>query len=157
VRVSCLGTSPQHLRRWKVSSPSRPCACLQFFNLDNVFATALLVLTLRALRLAFRVQDWAFVGVVFLGLPLAAFFMVYCGMPASVALCSLTGCRYRRCLGQRYDTWHAAWHVVSGLGKWLSPKALAGTSKLTTSRFPPVLSVPPRDGQRITLLLVPLA
>ncbi|GAB5033510.1 Hypothetical protein NocV09_01400440 [Nannochloropsis oceanica] len=131
--VTCCGSTLYHLRKEAV-----------FFNFDNTFASSLLLLTLYAGGLSIHVQDWAHLVATILGLPIAVFLIIFCGMPASLArepghgtgargaVGSGTGCLpcseaarsgpdlgrpgFRLCAGAQYDDWHTAWHVVSGAG-----------------------------------------
>jgi len=91
---------------------------LQFFNLDNLFATSLLFTTLYSLGLAAWIGDRGYFLMVVLGLPLAVFLISYCGMPARLHMCDRSGSGRRQCAGFKYDFWHALWHLVSGFGEW---------------------------------------
>lgn len=53
---------------------------------------------------------------VLFGLPLAAFFLAYCGMPADIKGDSASG-KVTRVERPIYDLYHTAWHFVSGFGK----------------------------------------
>jgi hypothetical protein len=103
--VTCGGSTLYHLRKEAV-----------YFNLDNIFASSLLFLTLYAGGLAIHVEDWAHCLATALGLPVAVFLIVWCGMPATLARDPCTGQGTRQCAGPHYDDWHSAWHFASGLG-----------------------------------------
>ena len=103
--VTCGGSTLYHLRREAV-----------YFNLDNTFASSLLFLTLYASGAAIHVEDWSHCLATALGLPVAVFLIVFCGMPATLARDPCTGHGLRQCAGAQYDDWHTAWHVASGLG-----------------------------------------
>ncbi len=91
---------------------------IKFFNLDNIFATSLLVIYSCSLASSFSVcKEYFLLGV--FGLPVAAFLLVYCGMPADVALNS-TGSVCTRNGRSLYDNIHTLWHVVSGIGPVMS-------------------------------------
>ena len=116
-----------------------PSPCVQFFNFDNIFATSLLFNTLWATYMAGKIRDHSYLTFAALGLPLAAFLIVYCGMPASIG-CSASGCRERKCLGVRYDFYHALWHLASGLGEALESRvgeeAISGSVPLRENLLP---------------------
>ncbi|TFJ81418.1 hypothetical protein NSK_007379 [Nannochloropsis salina CCMP1776] len=103
--VTCAGSSLYHLRKEAV-----------FFNFDNTFASSLLFLTLYAGCMAIHVQDWTHCFATVVGLPIAVFLIVFCGMPASLAREHKHGPGFRQCAGRQYDDWHTAWHLVSGAG-----------------------------------------
>lgn len=101
--VTCGGSTLYHLRREAV-----------YFNLDNTFASSLLFLTLYAGGMAIHVEDWSHCLATAVGLPISAFLIIFCGMPATLARDPCTGYGIRQCAGAQYDDWHSAWHVVSG-------------------------------------------
>lgn len=103
--VTCGGSTLYHLRKEAV-----------YFNLDNTFASSLLFLTIYAGGLAIHVEDWTHCVATMMGLPIAAFLIIFCGMPATLAREHKHGPGFRQCAGAQYDTWHTAWHFVSGLG-----------------------------------------
>ncbi|CAM9795993.1 unnamed protein product [Phaeothamnion confervicola] len=88
------------------------------FNLDNIFAQSLLLTTLWGLCMAAWHGVWAYVGLVASGLPLAAYFLVGCGMPGLIC-CHPAG----RCHGvvrrsnPDYDFFHMCWCVFEA---WLA-------------------------------------
>ncbi len=91
---------------------------MRFFNLDNIFATSLVVVFSYTLLSAFYVcQEFFIAGV--LGLPLASFLLVYCGMPADITLNEDNSCCVRKSRPM-YDMVHTLWHLVSGAGPLLS-------------------------------------
>ncbi len=102
--VTCGGSTLYHLRKEAA-----------FFNLDNTFASSLLFLTLYAAGVAIHVEDWSHCLATAVGLPIAVFLIVWCGMPATLARDPCTGHGLRQCAGAQYDDWHTAWHAVSGL------------------------------------------
>lgn len=65
---------------------------------------------------AYLVADPVALCLMAAGFPVAAFLIIYCGMPASVVACG-GGCQKRHCTGEQYDLWHTVWHITSGLGK----------------------------------------
>ncbi len=91
---------------------------IKFFNLDNIFATSLLVVYSCSLLSSFSVcQEYFLLGMI--GLPVAAFLLVYCGMPAEVSL-DTTGFVCTRTERTLYDKIHTLWHVISGMGPVMS-------------------------------------
>ncbi len=91
---------------------------IRYFNLDNIFATSLLVVFGWSLCSSYYINEAYFLCGV-LGLPVAAFLLVYCGMPADVSLDATGKCcvRSNRPL---YDSVHTLWHLLSGFGPILS-------------------------------------
>ena len=104
-----------------------------------------------------------FAGVV--GIPVAAFLIVYCGMPADIvpspAVNSSTALLFLCCQRQDrplYNTIHAVWHLVSGVGPlasvWLFHRLALSNGDLTyVMGLPPARSLDPWH----TLPLVPTA
>ena len=93
-----------------------------YFNLDNIFATSLLVSYCWSLCIAYGAYEAYFIfGLV--GIPVAIFLLVYCGMPADITIIKnaspgpLCCTRSDRPL---YNSVHALWHVASGCGPLLS-------------------------------------
>lgn len=89
------------------------------FNLDNVFATSLLLTTVWALFLAATQGVWWYVAVVGLGGPFAIFCIVRCGMPGLVCR-HPSGHGLCRMSNPEYDFFHMLWHLSSGLGTLIS-------------------------------------
>lgn len=91
---------------------------MRYFNLDNIFATSLVVVFSYTLLSAFfACQEIFLLGV--LGLPLASFLLVYCGMPADITISADRSCCVRKSRPM-YDVVHTLWHLVSGAGPLLS-------------------------------------
>ena len=97
-----------------------------FFNLDNIFANSLLLIFLWATFWSFFFNSYILTAFV-VGLHLAAFLFIYCGMPADLieesttikATSKLRGSKFRRQLNLRYGYYHSLWHIVSGIGPFL--------------------------------------
>lgn len=130
--ATCTGSTLYHLNRET-----------RFFNLDNIFATAMMFMFLWTLYDAFSSDDnllYLLLGG--LGLPVALFLLKYCGMPADIIAadkqplrqsgsaagdsCSgtvllaasssaLTLCCIRDSR-EEYDLYHTLWHFASGAG-----------------------------------------
>lgn len=101
--ITCIGSCLYHRNRE-----------VRFFNLDNIFATSLLAVFCYALMSAYYLCEVFFLTGV-LGAPIAAFLLVYCGMPADVTIDNSGLCCTRK--GRPiYDIIHTLWHIVSGLG-----------------------------------------
>ena len=96
----------------------------RFFNFDNVFASVHFFVYIYTLCDS---QDKFFFYFLFgaITFPIAAFAMIYCGLPADVVLPpsevdtgkSSDPVRYSR---EVYDTWHTVWHLSSGCGPLLA-------------------------------------
>ena len=88
-----------------------------YFNLDNIFAMGQLLIYGWSLFLAFtndnEVSEYLLIGVI--GIPVAIFLLVYCGMPAEISWNESKGCCIRSS-SSIYDFVHSIWHIVSGLG-----------------------------------------
>lgn len=93
-----------------------------FFNLDNIFATSLLVVFVYVLCSSYYYHEIVFMlGA--LGMPVAVFLIVYCGMPADINLqkeIMIGGVCCTRSGRELYDTIHTLWHVASGGGPILA-------------------------------------
>lgn len=93
-----------------------------FFNLDNTFATSLLVVFVYTIISAYFFHDLYFrLGV--LGMPVAVFLIVYCGMPAEIHLRSIPPNDFLCCVRsgrELYDTVHNLWHLASGVGPFMA-------------------------------------
>lgn len=109
--VTFAGSSLYHLHREMV-----------FFNLDNIFATSLLVVFVYMLCSAYFHHEIVFILGAW-GMPVAVFLIAYCGMPAEITLehvppsdrlcCTRTG-------REMYDSVHTMWHLASGGGPILA-------------------------------------
>ena len=109
--VTCCGSSIYHRNREAA-----------YFNVDNIFATSLLVSYCWSLYLSYGIFDEYFTfGLV--GIPVAIFLLIYCGMPAEITfvkdnklspLCCVRSDR------EVYNSVHALWHIASGCGPLLS-------------------------------------
>ena len=109
--ITCVGSSIYHRNREAV-----------YFNLDNVFATSLLVTYVWSLYIAYGIYEAYFIfGLV--GIPVAIFLLIYCGMPAEISIgkqildapfCCVRSDR------PLYNSVHALWHIASGCGPLLS-------------------------------------
>lgn len=88
---------------------------IKFFNLDNIFATSLLAFYCWSLTSAYYYNEVVFlIGT--LGMPVAGFLLVYCGMPAEVIFTSPSHDCCIRKSRPLYDNIHTLWHLFSGLG-----------------------------------------
>ena len=88
----------------------------KFFNLDNIFATSLLVIFVWSMYVSYTFSSFYFYFGV-LGIPVAGFLLVYCGMPADIISVSQgTMCCYVREDRPVYMIVHACWHIASGVG-----------------------------------------
>ncbi len=105
--ITCIGSTLYHLHRE-----------VRYFNLDNIFATSLLVIFMYSLVSSYYLNQTYFLAGV-LGLPVAAFLLVYCGMPADVTM-DASGTCCTRSSRPLYDSVHTLWHLVSGTGPVLS-------------------------------------
>lgn len=87
-----------------------------FFNFDNIFATTLLFIYVWSLISAYQFHsDPLHLTVASIGLPLAIFLLVYCGMPGDITI--LRDClQCRRCQLGIYRPIHSLWHIATGLG-----------------------------------------
>ena len=90
-----------------------------YFNADNILATSVAVIFIRTLILSFMYYDdneiLCITGTV--GLFIAAFLLVYCGMPAVIT--ELNGCSVRN-INPAYALIHSVWHLISGFGPLFS-------------------------------------
>ena len=90
-----------------------------YFNADNILATSIAVIFIRTLILSFIYYDdneiLCIVGTV--GLFIAAFLLVYCGMPAIIT--EQNGCCFRD-INPVYALIHSIWHLVSSFGPLFS-------------------------------------
>ena len=93
-----------------------------YFNLDNVFATSLLSSYAWSLYLSYGTHEEYFIfGLV--GIPVAIFLLVYCGMPADIAIMKEVISSPMCCIRSDrplYNSIHALWHMASGVGPILS-------------------------------------
>ena len=104
--ITWIGSSSYH--RYKEA---------KFFNLDNIFATSLLVIFVWSMCLSYTFSSFYFYFGV-LGIPVAGFLLIYCGMPADiVSVYRGTMCCYIREDRPIYMVVHACWHIASGTGK----------------------------------------
>lgn len=88
----------------------------KYFNLDNIFATSLLVIFVWSLYLSYEYST-AYFNFGIVGIPVAGFLLVYCGMPADIsALTNGSVCCYVREDRPLYNVVHACWHIASGCG-----------------------------------------
>ncbi|CAM9813719.1 unnamed protein product [Discosporangium mesarthrocarpum] len=87
----------------------------KFFNLDNIFATSLLVTTAWSIYLAARDGIWWYMAVIGTGGPLAVTFIVVCGMPGLICQ-HPSGHGLCRKSNPDYDFYHMLWHLSSGIG-----------------------------------------
>lgn len=87
-----------------------------FFNFDNIFATALLFIYIWSLISAYHYHVDSFhLSVASVGLPLAIFLLIYCGMPGNIVI--LRDClQCSRCQPEVYRPIHSMWHIATGLG-----------------------------------------
>lgn len=109
--VTCVGSSIYHRNREAI-----------YFNLDNVFATSLLVSYCWSLYMSYDSYD-AYFKFGLIGIPVAIFLLAYCGMPAEIALTEKTGSSLFCCVRSDrplYNSVHAVWHLASGCGPLLS-------------------------------------
>ena len=88
----------------------------RYFNLDNIFATSLLAIFVWSMYLSYEYSnDYFNFGMV--GIPVAGFLLVYCGMPADIkVVMNGSMCCYVREDRPLYNVVHACWHVASGVG-----------------------------------------
>jgi hypothetical protein len=109
---TCLSSTVYHL-----NCESR------YFNQDNIFATSLMVTFVRTMYVCFHDNEspWSFeiFAAGMLGLPVALFLLVYCGMPAEVEFDKSKDCLCRRDR-PLYNYVHSIWHIVSAAGPFLS-------------------------------------
>ena len=91
---------------------------MRFFNLDNIFAMAILVTITWCAILSLKLDIIYFS--IFVGmLPIALALFVGCGMPASIDICPC--CRVnRRTRRTIYVNLHSYWHLVSVIGPILA-------------------------------------
>lgn len=118
--VTCWGSSTYHRNREAA-----------YFNVDNIFATSVLVTYCWSLYLSYGTFDEYFTfGLI--GIPVAIFLLVYCGMPADITftggdkfspLCCVRSDR------DLYNSVHALWHVASACGPILSVWLFSTLSK----------------------------
>jgi hypothetical protein len=94
----------------------------KYFNLDQIFATSFLATYGWSLYLSYSVNQ-AYFMFGFIGIPVAIFLLVYCGMPAEILMLRETLSAPFCCIRSErpmYNSIHALWHVVSGCGPLLS-------------------------------------
>ena len=101
----------------------------KYFNLDNVFASSLMVFFVHSLVSSYTHNETYFL-LGMLGLPVAVFLLVYCGMPSDVIPMStdkstdkLSQTSYFCCLRTDrplYNFVHVLWHLASGVGPIIS-------------------------------------
>lgn len=89
----------------------------RFFNMDNIFATSLLVVFLYSLFLSYY-QNEVYFQIGIPGIFTALFLFQYCGDPALITLDKLNCC-YRSEL-PIYNLYHTLWHIASGVGPFMS-------------------------------------
>ncbi|KAJ1431000.1 hypothetical protein B484DRAFT_395643 [Ochromonadaceae sp. CCMP2298] len=125
--VTCTGSTVYHLNREML-----------FFNMDNVFATSLLMVFVYTLLHAHSHHEVYFL-LGLLGLPVAGFLIVFCGMPALIRPPKTTNtdtgkytdtdketdklgwiCCPTREGRELYDSVHTLWHLASAMGPLLS-------------------------------------
>ena len=137
----------------------------KYFNVDNVFATSLLVAFAWSMYLAYPFSP-AYFAFGTVGVPVAAFLLVYCGMPADIvpAVGSTPAsafvvdmlCCFKRQDRPLYNAVHALWHLASGVGPvasvWLFHRVALSNGDLTyVMGLPPTHTLDPWH----TLPLVP--
>uniref|UniRef100_A0A7S3HNL6 Uncharacterized protein n=1 Tax=Spumella elongata TaxID=89044 RepID=A0A7S3HNL6_9STRA len=91
---------------------------MEFFNLDNIFATSLLFTCVYTLVSSYFTHEIYFI-IGLMGLPTAMFLIVYCGMPADIRFKDIPGLEVVCCVRtgrELYDTVHALWHLASSVG-----------------------------------------
>lgn len=94
---------------------------MNYFNLDNIFATSLLLIFLYTLVSSYYYNEIYFMlGVI--GLPVCIFLLSYCGMPADITytfkLNQILCCN--RIERSGYETYHNLWHISSGIGPFMA-------------------------------------
>ena len=95
-----------------------------YFNLDNIFATSLLLIFIYTLVSSYYHHEIYFhVGMV--GLPVSLFLLINCGMPADIVInyCSEDNSRIKYCTRMKqvhYDLLHNLWHLASGIGPFMT-------------------------------------
>jgi hypothetical protein len=115
--VTCWGSTIYHRNREAA-----------YFNVDNVFATSLLVSYCWSLYLSYGLFDEYFTfGLV--GIPVAIFLLIYCGMPAEITIIGSSSLCCVRSDRDLYNSVHALWHVASGCGPLLSVWLFSTLSK----------------------------
>jgi hypothetical protein len=88
----------------------------RYFNLDNIFATSLLVIFMWSMYLSYEYSTVYF-NFGMIGIPVAGFLLVYCGMPADITtITNGAMCCYVREDRPLYNVVHACWHFASGVG-----------------------------------------
>jgi hypothetical protein len=95
---------------------------MAFFNLDNIFATSLLVVFAYTLCSAYYHHEVVFT-LGFLGTPVALFLLAYCGSPAEITLQKTLPSDQLCCMRMGrplYDAVHNMWHLISGGGPILA-------------------------------------
>jgi hypothetical protein len=122
--ITCVGSTIYHRHREAV-----------YFNIDNVFATSLLVAYGWSLYLSYGVYDGYFAfGLV--GIPVAIFLLIYCGMPAEISITNGSTAQSFCCTRSDrplYNSVHALWHLASGCGPILSVWLFAALSQEHTA------------------------
>ena len=119
--ITCMGSTIYHRNREAV-----------YFNIDNVFATSLLVAYCWSLYLSYGIYEGYFAfGLI--GIPVAIFLLAYCGMPAEISIMKGSVCCIRsdRPL---YNAVHAVWHLASGCGPILSVWLFSALSQEHSAR-----------------------
>lgn len=109
--ITCAGSTIYHRNREAM-----------YFNMDNIFATSLLVSYCWSLYLAYGVYE-AYFMFGMLGIPVAIFLLVYCGLPADIQIFKETLLTPFCCIRSDrplYNSVHALWHLASGCGPLLS-------------------------------------
>lgn len=108
-----------------------------YFNIDNVFATSLLVAYGWSLYLSYGIYDEYFAfGLI--GIPVAIFLLVYCGMPAEISIVNGSTSQSFCCTRSDrplYNSVHAVWHLASGCGPILSVWLFAALSQEHSARM----------------------
>lgn len=91
---------------------------MEYFNLDNIFATSLLMVFNYGLISSYHTHEIYFT-LAAIGLPTAVFLIVYCGMPADIRKKGTSGSDLLCCIRtgrELYDTVHTLWHLASSVG-----------------------------------------
>lgn len=103
--ITCIGSVLYHRNREG-----------QFFNFDNIFATSQFFVFGRTLYEAWHNDSSYYFAFGVGSLPIALFFLVYCGDPAEI----IKGDNVIRESRKIYEDYHTLWHLASGCGPILA-------------------------------------
>lgn len=89
----------------------------EYFNFDNIFASSLFFIYFYTWISSYpTVPTYFYLGMI--GLPLAIFFLIYCGLPAIIEYDD-NGKPVKRKDNFHYHIPHVIWHIITSIGSLL--------------------------------------